>query len=163
MADKKKRKASKKKDEKIEVVLFKSDTCAFCPRAEEVVRETIEDFGADVFRLVEDAGVLDRHGPAVEVDHAGLGGDVGLVERRLAHRGSIDWRGGIACADPTAAAGRDKAAAGSRPLSGGSRRRRVYSRSTKYYSVRHRGDVRRCEGREWNNKRRGESRDCTLG
>ena len=51
MADKKKRKASKKKDEKIEVVLFKSDTCAFCPRAEEVVRETIEDFGSNVFTL----------------------------------------------------------------------------------------------------------------
>ena len=53
MADKKKRKASKKKvvSEKIEVVLFKSDTCAFCPRAEEVVRETIEDFGSQVFKL----------------------------------------------------------------------------------------------------------------
>lgn len=35
----------------IEVVLFKSDTCAFCPRAEEVIRETIDDFGPDVFRL----------------------------------------------------------------------------------------------------------------
>ncbi|MBY8997919.1 MAG: thioredoxin family protein [Candidatus Thorarchaeota archaeon] len=53
MADKKTRKASTKKDEpaKIEVVLFKSDTCAFCPRAEEVVRRTIEDFGSDVFTL----------------------------------------------------------------------------------------------------------------
>jgi thiol-disulfide isomerase/thioredoxin len=53
LADKKKRKASKKKDEpkKIEVVFFKSDTCAFCPRAEEVIRETIEDFGSDVFTL----------------------------------------------------------------------------------------------------------------
>ena len=53
MSDKKKRKASKKKDDlkKIEVVLFKSDTCAFCPRAEEVVRETIEDFGSEVFKL----------------------------------------------------------------------------------------------------------------
>jgi thiol-disulfide isomerase/thioredoxin len=52
LADKKKRKASKKKDdEKIEVVLFKSDSCAFCPRAEEVVRETIKDFGSDVFTL----------------------------------------------------------------------------------------------------------------
>ncbi len=53
MADKKKSKASKKKDDasKIEVVLFKSDSCAFCPRAEEVVRETIEDFGSDVFTL----------------------------------------------------------------------------------------------------------------
>lgn len=37
--------------DKIEVVLFKSETCAFCPRAEEVVRETIEDFGSDTFYL----------------------------------------------------------------------------------------------------------------
>jgi thiol-disulfide isomerase/thioredoxin len=53
LADKKKRKSSKKKDEpqKIEVVFFKSDTCAFCPRAEEVIRETIDDFGSDVFTL----------------------------------------------------------------------------------------------------------------
>lgn len=53
MADTKKRKGSKKKkaDEKIEVVLFKSDSCAFCPRAEEVVREAIEDFGSDAFTL----------------------------------------------------------------------------------------------------------------
>ncbi|MHA1965395.1 MAG: glutaredoxin family protein [Candidatus Thorarchaeota archaeon] len=52
MADKKKRKASTKKvAEKIEVVLFKSDSCAFCPRAEEVVRGAIEDFGSDVFTL----------------------------------------------------------------------------------------------------------------
>jgi thiol-disulfide isomerase/thioredoxin len=53
LADKKKRKSSIEKDipEKIEIVLFKSDSCAFCPRAEEVVRETIEDFGSDVFTL----------------------------------------------------------------------------------------------------------------
>lgn len=53
MADQKKRKGSKKKDdpEKIEVVFFKSDSCAFCPRAEEVIRETIENFGSDVFAL----------------------------------------------------------------------------------------------------------------
>ena len=52
MADKKKRRVSKKKDDdQIEVVFFKSDTWAFCPRAEEVVRETIEDFGSDVFKL----------------------------------------------------------------------------------------------------------------
>jgi thiol-disulfide isomerase/thioredoxin len=53
LADQKKRKASTKKDdsEKIEVVLFKSDSCAFCPRAEEVVRETIKDFGSDLFTL----------------------------------------------------------------------------------------------------------------
>ena len=53
MADKKRHKGSKKKDEsdKIEVVFFKSDTCAFCPRAEEVIRETIENFGSEVFTL----------------------------------------------------------------------------------------------------------------
>ncbi|MFW9770492.1 MAG: glutaredoxin family protein [Candidatus Thorarchaeota archaeon] len=52
MADKKKRrKSSKKDDDVIEVVLFKSDSCAFCPRAEEVVRETIEDFGSSSFHL----------------------------------------------------------------------------------------------------------------
>jgi thiol-disulfide isomerase/thioredoxin len=53
LADKKKkrRKSSKNDDELIEVVLFKSDTCAFCPRAEEVVRETIEDFGSGSFYL----------------------------------------------------------------------------------------------------------------
>lgn len=38
-------------DDMIEVVLFKSDTCAFCPRAEEVVRATIEEFSPDTFRL----------------------------------------------------------------------------------------------------------------
>ncbi len=38
--------------EQIEVVLFKSDTCAFCPRAEEVVRETMNDFGSDSFKLI---------------------------------------------------------------------------------------------------------------
>ncbi len=43
--------AAEEDDDRIDVVLFKSDTCAFCPRAEEVVRETIEDFGADTFRL----------------------------------------------------------------------------------------------------------------
>ena len=36
----------------IEVVFFKSDTCVFCPRAEEVVRETINDFGPDTFKLI---------------------------------------------------------------------------------------------------------------
>ena len=35
----------------IEIVLFKSDSCAFCPRAEEVVRQTIEDFGSAIFNL----------------------------------------------------------------------------------------------------------------
>jgi thiol-disulfide isomerase/thioredoxin len=48
---KKSRKSSKQADEQIEIVLFKSDTCAFCPRAEEVVRETLEDFGSAIFDL----------------------------------------------------------------------------------------------------------------
>ena len=39
------------KDDRIEVVLFKSDSCAFCPRAEEVVRDTLDDFGPDTFKL----------------------------------------------------------------------------------------------------------------
>ncbi|MFW9846865.1 MAG: glutaredoxin family protein [Candidatus Thorarchaeota archaeon] len=38
-------------DSPVEVVLFKSDTCAFCPRAEEVLRETLEDFGGGLFKL----------------------------------------------------------------------------------------------------------------
>ena len=35
----------------VEIVLFKSDSCAFCPRAEEVIRETIRDFGESAFKL----------------------------------------------------------------------------------------------------------------
>jgi thiol-disulfide isomerase/thioredoxin len=35
----------------VEIVFFKSDTCAFCPRAEEVIRETMDDFGPDTFKL----------------------------------------------------------------------------------------------------------------
>jgi len=35
----------------IEIFLFKSDACVFCPRAEEVIRETIEDFDASVFKF----------------------------------------------------------------------------------------------------------------
>ncbi|MHA1882864.1 MAG: thioredoxin family protein [Candidatus Thorarchaeota archaeon] len=45
MADK------EKKSSFIEIVFFKSDTCAFCPRAEEVVREIIQSFGSDDFKL----------------------------------------------------------------------------------------------------------------
>jgi thiol-disulfide isomerase/thioredoxin len=44
-------KSSEKSGDRIEVVLFKSDTCAFCPRAEEVVRDTLDDFGTDAFKL----------------------------------------------------------------------------------------------------------------
>lgn len=40
-----------KEDDLVEVVLFKSDTCAFCPRAEEVLRETLTDFGGGFFVL----------------------------------------------------------------------------------------------------------------
>ncbi len=35
----------------IEIIFFKSDTCAFCPRAEEVLYETIEDFGPELFKI----------------------------------------------------------------------------------------------------------------
>lgn len=38
-------------DSLVEILLFKSDTCAFCPRAEEVVKETIQDFGESAFKL----------------------------------------------------------------------------------------------------------------
>ena len=38
--------------EVIEVVFFKSDSCIFCPRAEEVVRETINDLGLNTFKLI---------------------------------------------------------------------------------------------------------------
>ena len=43
--------AEKKQPELIEVVIFKSDSCVFCPQAEEVVRDTLEDFGPDVFKI----------------------------------------------------------------------------------------------------------------
>lgn len=33
----------------IEIFLFKSDACIFCPKAEEVVRQTIEEFDASIF------------------------------------------------------------------------------------------------------------------
>lgn len=36
----------------IEVVFFKSDSCAFCPRAEEVISETINDFGSGICKLI---------------------------------------------------------------------------------------------------------------
>ncbi len=35
----------------IEIMFFKSETCAFCPRAEEVIRDLIDDFDPGVFRL----------------------------------------------------------------------------------------------------------------
>ena len=43
--------SSEESDGRIEVVLFKSDTCAFCPRAEEVVRDTLDDFSPGTFKL----------------------------------------------------------------------------------------------------------------
>ncbi len=55
MADAKSNDESKSEDDddssKIVIVLFKSDSCAFCPRAEEVVRDTIQDFSPDSFKL----------------------------------------------------------------------------------------------------------------
>ncbi len=55
MADAKSKDESGSEDEddssKIVIVLFKSDTCAFCPRAEEVVRDTIRDFSPETFKL----------------------------------------------------------------------------------------------------------------
>ena len=38
--------------EAVKVLFFKSDTCAFCPRAEEVVRETIDTFQPEVFEII---------------------------------------------------------------------------------------------------------------
>ena len=51
----------------IEIVLFKSDACVFCPKAEEVVRETIDDFDVAVFKFViinvtENPEVAERYG-----------------------------------------------------------------------------------------------------
>ncbi len=55
MADAKSKDESNSEDDddssKIVIVLFKSDTCAFCPRAEEVVRDTIQDFSPESFQL----------------------------------------------------------------------------------------------------------------
>ncbi|MFX1483339.1 MAG: glutaredoxin family protein [Promethearchaeota archaeon] len=51
MDKKQSRKSSKEEDDLIEIVLFKSESCAFCPRAEEVIREAIEDFGSSMFQL----------------------------------------------------------------------------------------------------------------
>lgn len=36
----------------VKVLFFKSDTCAFCPRAEEVVRETIDTFEPEAFQII---------------------------------------------------------------------------------------------------------------
>ena len=57
----------KKKASFIEIVFFKSDTCAFCPRAEEVVREAIDSFGSDDFKLTiinvsEDPDAAEEYG-----------------------------------------------------------------------------------------------------
>ena len=45
------KKVDEEDDSSVEIILFKSDSCAFCPRAEEVVRETIQDFGESAFKL----------------------------------------------------------------------------------------------------------------
>ena len=41
----------KEEESSIKIVLFKSDTCAFCPQAEEVVRDVIADFDPGIFKL----------------------------------------------------------------------------------------------------------------
>jgi thiol-disulfide isomerase/thioredoxin len=38
-------------DSSIKIFFFKSDTCAFCPRAEEVVQEVIDDFNPGTFKM----------------------------------------------------------------------------------------------------------------
>lgn len=35
----------------VEIVFFKSDSCAFCPRAEEVITDMMEDFGESALKL----------------------------------------------------------------------------------------------------------------
>ncbi|MBD3406606.1 MAG: hypothetical protein GF411_10870 [Candidatus Lokiarchaeota archaeon] len=42
---------SEEKKNRIEIIFFKSDTCAFCPRAEEVLYETIDDFERSTFKV----------------------------------------------------------------------------------------------------------------
>ena len=51
----------------IEITFFKSDTCAFCPRAEEIIRDTIEGFESNLFKLVvinvsEDPSAAEEYG-----------------------------------------------------------------------------------------------------
>lgn len=36
----------------IEIVFFKSDSCAFCPRAEEILHETLKEFDTAMFKLL---------------------------------------------------------------------------------------------------------------
>jgi thiol-disulfide isomerase/thioredoxin len=62
-----KKSVEKKQPDLIEVVIFKSDTCVFCPRAEEVVRETLDDFGENVFKITiinvsENPGAAEQYG-----------------------------------------------------------------------------------------------------
>jgi thiol-disulfide isomerase/thioredoxin len=57
----------KKQPEQIEVVIFKSDTCVFCPRAEKVVRDTLNNFGEEVFKITvinvsENPGAAEQYG-----------------------------------------------------------------------------------------------------
>ncbi len=39
-------------DSRIKIYFFKSDTCAFCPRAEEILKETLNDFEDGIFNLI---------------------------------------------------------------------------------------------------------------
>ena len=41
----------KEDDSSIKIVFFKSNSCAFCPQAEEVVRDVIADFDPGIFKL----------------------------------------------------------------------------------------------------------------
>lgn len=51
----------------VEIVFFKSNTCAFCPRAEEVITDMMEDFGESALKLTiinvsENPGVAEEYG-----------------------------------------------------------------------------------------------------
>ncbi len=51
----------------VEIVFFKSNTCAFCPRAEEVITDMMEDFGESALELTiinvsENPGAAEEYG-----------------------------------------------------------------------------------------------------
>ena len=51
----------------VEIVFFKSNTCAFCPRAEEVITDMMEDFGESALKLTiinvsENPGAAEDYG-----------------------------------------------------------------------------------------------------
>jgi thiol-disulfide isomerase/thioredoxin len=54
-------------DDAVEIVFFKSDSCAFCPRAEEVITDMMEDFGESALKLTiinvsENPGAAEDYG-----------------------------------------------------------------------------------------------------